>query len=147
MQLECQARLAAAGFEQYEVWRMRARRCRHNLVYREYGDYFRRAAHGKLTSVTWAIALRCSPSRGLSCGASLQSVWRVRTVRFRPAADHLNALHWSWDSASPVRERTGLPSAVAGAAQAPARRIAGGGTLAATHGRQFGTIAGAFLPA
>ena len=56
MQLECQARLAAAGFEQYEVsaYAQRGRRCRHNLVYWGYGDYLGvgAGAHGKLTLVT-----------------------------------------------------------------------------------------------
>ena len=75
MQLECQARLAAAGFEQYEVsgYAQRGRRCRHNLVYWEYGDYLGvgAGAHGKLTSVTDGrdrTHRSRSPSRGLSCG-------------------------------------------------------------------------------
>lgn len=53
MQIECQARLHSAGFEQYEVsaYAPSDRRCRHNLNYWTYGDYLGlgAGAHGKLT--------------------------------------------------------------------------------------------------
>ncbi|HEX9208822.1 MAG TPA: radical SAM family heme chaperone HemW [Steroidobacteraceae bacterium] len=53
MQEACQARLAAAGFEQYEVsgYARAGRRCRHNLVYWQFGDYLGigAGAHGKVT--------------------------------------------------------------------------------------------------
>jgi oxygen-independent coproporphyrinogen-3 oxidase len=53
MQVECQRRLAAAGFNQYETsaWAHAGRRCRHNLNYWQYGDYLGigAGAHGKLT--------------------------------------------------------------------------------------------------
>lgn len=53
MQCACQAQLAQAGFEQYEVsaYARTGRRCIHNLNYWEFGDYFGlgAGAHGKLT--------------------------------------------------------------------------------------------------
>ncbi len=53
MQEACQARLAAAGFVQYETsaYAAPAHRCRHNLNYWEFGDYLGigAGAHGKLS--------------------------------------------------------------------------------------------------
>jgi len=53
MQLACQSRLAAAGFEHYEVsaYARERRWCRHNLNYWEFGDYvgIGAGAHGKIT--------------------------------------------------------------------------------------------------
>lgn len=53
MQLACQAELASAGFEQYEVsgYARPGRRCRHNLAYWGFGDYLGlgAGAHGKVT--------------------------------------------------------------------------------------------------
>ena len=53
MQEACQARLAAAGFGQYEVSAdaRAGRQCRHNLNYWQFGDYLGigAGAHGKLT--------------------------------------------------------------------------------------------------
>jgi oxygen-independent coproporphyrinogen-3 oxidase len=53
MQLDCQLRLAAAGFEQYEVsaYARPGRQCRHNLNYWRFGDYLGlgAGAHGKAT--------------------------------------------------------------------------------------------------
>ena len=53
MQEACQARLAAAGFAQYEVsaWARPGRQCTHNLNYWQFGDYLGigAGAHGKLT--------------------------------------------------------------------------------------------------
>jgi putative oxygen-independent coproporphyrinogen III oxidase len=53
MQLDCQARLAAHGFEHYEVsaYARAGRRSRHNLNYWRFGDYVGvgAGAHGKLT--------------------------------------------------------------------------------------------------
>jgi oxygen-independent coproporphyrinogen-3 oxidase len=41
MQQACQARLAEAGYDQYEIsaYARAGRRCRHNLVYWTFGDY------------------------------------------------------------------------------------------------------------
>ena len=53
MQEACQARLAAAGYAQYEVsaWARPGRQCAHNLNYWQFGDYLGigAGAHGKLT--------------------------------------------------------------------------------------------------
>jgi len=53
MQEACQARLAAAGFAQYEVsaYARPGRRCAHNLNYWRFGDYLGigAGAHGKIT--------------------------------------------------------------------------------------------------
>ena len=53
MQLDCQERLAARGYEQYEVsaYARAGRRSRHNLNYWQFGDYIGvgAGAHGKLT--------------------------------------------------------------------------------------------------
>jgi oxygen-independent coproporphyrinogen-3 oxidase len=53
MQEACQARLADAGFAQYEIsaYARAGRQCRHNLNYWRFGDYLGigAGAHGKLT--------------------------------------------------------------------------------------------------
>ena len=53
MQLDCQARLAAADYAQYEVsgYAQPGRQCRHNLNYWRFGDYLGigAGAHGKAT--------------------------------------------------------------------------------------------------
>jgi oxygen-independent coproporphyrinogen-3 oxidase len=53
MQQDCQRRLAAAGFRQYEIsaYARPARQCRHNLNYWRFGDYLGigAGAHGKAT--------------------------------------------------------------------------------------------------
>ena len=53
MQLDCQARLAEAGYAQYEIsaYARPGRQCRHNLNYWRFGDYLGigAGAHGKAT--------------------------------------------------------------------------------------------------
>ncbi|MCO6441116.1 MAG: radical SAM family heme chaperone HemW [Nitrococcus mobilis] len=53
MQIDCQTRLAGAGYQHYEVsaYARRDRRCRHNLNYWTFGDYLGigAGAHGKVT--------------------------------------------------------------------------------------------------
>lgn len=55
MQEACQARLAQAGYAQYEIsaYARPGRRCRHNLNYWEFGDYLGvgAGAHGKISGV------------------------------------------------------------------------------------------------
>ena len=62
MQLTCQAALATAGFEQYEVsaYARRGSRCRHNLNYWRFGDYLGigAGAHGKWSDVPGQRLLR-----------------------------------------------------------------------------------------
>ncbi len=75
LQEACQARLAAAGYGQYEVsaYAREDRRCTHNLVYWRFGDYLGigAGAHGKLTRAD---------------GAGIE-----RTVRTRHPAHYLAA--------------------------------------------------------
>jgi len=77
MQEACQARLAAAGYAQYEVsaYARPERRCRHNLNYWQFGDYLGigAGAHGKLTDGTGRVHRR----------------WKRRHPRtYLSAADH-----------------------------------------------------------
>jgi len=62
MQVACQARLAAAGYRQYEVsaYAQPGRECRHNLNYWRFGDYLGigAGAHGKLTEVARGTVVR-----------------------------------------------------------------------------------------
>ncbi len=65
MQEACQARLAAAGYLQYEVsaYAPPARRCRHNLAYWTFADYLGigAGAHGKLTMADGTIVRTRKP--------------------------------------------------------------------------------------
>lgn len=67
MQLACQDRLAAAGYDQYEVsaYAGGSRRCRHNLNYWRFGDYLGvgAGAHGKLTDAANGEVVRTARSR------------------------------------------------------------------------------------
>lgn len=78
MQEACQARLAEAGFAQYEVsaFARPGRRCRHNLNYWRFGDYLGigAGAHGKITA----------GSRDEGAGKSFPIVrrrWKIRSPR------------------------------------------------------------------
>ncbi|HET7203052.1 MAG TPA: radical SAM family heme chaperone HemW [Steroidobacteraceae bacterium] len=90
MQEACRARLAARGYEQYEVsaYAQPGRRCRHNLVYWQFGDYLGvgAGAHGKVTLADGSI---------------------VRTVRARHPAAYLGAS----SRAAPVTERRRIGTA------------------------------------
>jgi len=72
MQLDCQQRLAEAGFRQYEVsaYARDGRQCRHNLNYWRFGDYLGigAGAHGKC-------------SRVLGDALSIERSWREREPR------------------------------------------------------------------
>ncbi|MGN6282539.1 radical SAM family heme chaperone HemW [Frateuria sp.] len=67
MQEACEARLAEAGYGQYEVsaYARPGRRCRHNLNYWEFGDYLGigAGAHGKLTDAAAGTVRRRWKSR------------------------------------------------------------------------------------
>jgi putative oxygen-independent coproporphyrinogen III oxidase len=67
MQQQCQARLAAAGYAQYEVsaYALPGRRCAHNLNYWRFGDYLGigAGAHGKTTLVARNSIVRKSRVR------------------------------------------------------------------------------------
>ena len=64
---ECQARLAAAGFAQYEVsaYARHGAQCRHNLNYWTFGDYLGigAGAHGKLTFAPTGPIVRTTQPR------------------------------------------------------------------------------------
>jgi oxygen-independent coproporphyrinogen-3 oxidase len=79
MQLDCQERLAAHGFEQYEVsaYAKTGRRSRHNLNYWRFGDYIGigAGAHGKLTMLA-------------ANGAARDEI--VRTTRVRQPREYLS---------------------------------------------------------
>ncbi|HEV2541056.1 MAG TPA: radical SAM family heme chaperone HemW [Frateuria sp.] len=67
MQEACEARLAEAGYGQYEIsaYARPQRRCRHNLNYWEFGDYLGigAGAHGKLTDAAAGTVRRRWKSR------------------------------------------------------------------------------------
>ena len=80
MQLECQQRLADAGYAQYEVsaYARPGARCRHNLNYWSYGDYLGigAGAHGKLSLALPARIVRTLKPR--MPGAYLAAVQAAR---------------------------------------------------------------------
>jgi oxygen-independent coproporphyrinogen-3 oxidase len=100
MQVECQSLLASAGYEQYEVsgYARPGRRCRHNLVYWEFGDYLGigAGAHGKVSFADGRIlryAKRRQPESYMTAAAaekSLQPQWLQ--ARDLPGEYMLNAL-------------------------------------------------------
>jgi len=67
MQLCCQARLADAGFDQYEIsgYARPGRRCLHNLNYWQFGDYLGigAGAHGKVTDPVRGVVERTAAVR------------------------------------------------------------------------------------
>jgi len=153
MQLECQARLAAAGFEQYEVsgYAQRGWRCRHNLVYWEYGDYLGvgAGAHGKLTLVTTGEIERTVRVRHPAAYLeALSPEERLSELRAVPGSDlpfefMLNALRLvAGFTEKQFEERTGLRRA---ALQGPIQRAEARGLLErrddrwqpTARGRQF----------
>jgi coproporphyrinogen III oxidase-like Fe-S oxidoreductase len=163
MQLECQARLACAGFEQYEVsgYAQRGLRCRHNLVYWEFGDYLGvgAGAHGKLTQITTGEVERTvrvrHPAAYLAAASPAERLAEVRTV---PAADlpfefAINALRLpAGFTERQFEQRTGLPGA---ALHGPIRQAEARGLLErrddrwqpTARGRQFlNDLQGLFLP-
>lgn len=67
MQLACQSRLAAAGYEHYEVsaYARAGHRCRHNLNYWRFGDYLGigAGAHAKISSAQTQCIVRAAKVR------------------------------------------------------------------------------------
>jgi putative oxygen-independent coproporphyrinogen III oxidase len=120
MQIECQALLAARGFEQYEVsaYARSGRRSRHNLNYWKFGDYIGigAGAHGKLTMLEGANAIvRTTRVRQPREFMSRTADRRVIEVREVPAGElpfefMLNALRLvDGFSEAEFESRTGLP--------------------------------------
>jgi putative oxygen-independent coproporphyrinogen III oxidase len=159
MQLDCQARLAAAGFAQYEVSAYAApdRQCRHNLNYWRFGDYLGigAGAHGKAT--VGGEVLRTekprSPHAYLAGRGRAGAIRRTVVPAELPFEFMLNALRLVEGFETAGFERaTGLSvSAIAGTLAGLAAR----GLLAADGGRWQATALGfrflndvlaAFLP-
>ena len=86
MQTVCQARLAAAGYEQYEVsaYARAGAQCRHNKNYWEFGDYLGigAGAHGKITCdgrITRTVRHR-SPTRYMTAASPPARIAEERVV-------------------------------------------------------------------
>jgi oxygen-independent coproporphyrinogen-3 oxidase len=124
---ECQARLAARGFAQYEVsaYARRGAQCRHNLNYWTFGDYLGigAGAHGKLTFAADARIVRTThlrePRRYL---AAPDSALARRTISAQelPFEFMLNALRLTAGFGTRIfSARTGLAwESIAGPVQA-----------------------------
>ena len=119
----CQARLALAGFDQYEVsaYALPGRRSRHNLNYWQYGDYLGigAGAHGKWTDAHNGGIHRQSkqrtPTLYLQCAGTSASLVDVRkiTPSDLPFEFMLNALRLRAGFDDQIfAERTGLALAV-----------------------------------
>lgn len=91
MQLACQARLAEAGYQHYEVsaFAREGFRCQHNLNYWQFGDYvgLGAGAHGKLTLPQYGEVWRSQ--QPASPGAYLQQF-------NRPSAGHQGRDYGRW---------------------------------------------------
>ena len=90
MQEACQARLAQAGYAQYEVsaYAREGRRCVHNLNYWRFGDYLGigAGAHGKLTRhetqrTEPGEAASATDNRAPASGFSIRRRWKVKHPR------------------------------------------------------------------
>jgi oxygen-independent coproporphyrinogen-3 oxidase len=165
MQVACQERLAAAGFDQYEVSAYAAgtRACRHNLNYWRFGDYLGigAGAHGKLTdpavgSVTRTARVR-QPGRYLAATSPADRVEETRVLSADDLAFEfcLNALRLvEGFDADLFEARTGLAWSVLDGPLAEARakglvtRDAGRKLTPTTLGRRFlNDLQAIFLPA
>ncbi|MDR3212719.1 MAG: radical SAM family heme chaperone HemW [Azoarcus sp.] len=151
MQEAFEARLAAAGFEHYEVsaFARAGAQCRHNLNYWTFGDYLGLGpgAHGKLSMPGGVVreARHKHPVRyleGAACGDFIQESRTVSAAEL-PFEFMMNALRLSAGVPEALfSARTGLPLAViaAGLAEARARGLlnASPGPLRPTaHGQRF----------
>lgn len=129
MQLDCQERLAARGYEHYEVsaYARAGRRSRHNLNYWLFGDYIGvgAGAHGKLTGASIVRSARVKQPREFLRRVAADRV----SDRFEVAAAELpfeymlNVLRLTDDFAEADFEaRTGLAFATIADAMAEAQR-------------------------
>jgi oxygen-independent coproporphyrinogen-3 oxidase len=88
MQRECQQRLAASGYHQYEVsaYARAGRECRHNLHYWRFGDYvgIGAGAHGKTTDLASGVVTRTErvkqPGRYMAAPTPDERVAATRVV-------------------------------------------------------------------
>lgn len=117
---DCSARLAAAGFAQYEVsaYARPHRQCRHNLNYWRFGDYLGigAGAHGKLTFAERDLIVRTvqprEPRRYLAAAAGELARRTVAKAEL-PFEFMLNALRLTAGfTLQEFSERTGLTRGV-----------------------------------
>jgi len=118
MQLDCQARLAAAGYVQYEIsgYARPGRQCRHNLNYWRFGDYLGigAGAHGKATVAGQVLRTEKprSPREYLRGAGRAGAQRRVVPARELPFEFMLNVLRLTDGFTLAEFERaTGLPAA------------------------------------
>ncbi len=134
MQEACQARLAEAGFAQYEVsaYARPGRQCQHNLNYWKFGDYLGlgAGAHGKLTLGASQQVLR---RWKLKHPASYQA--KAGTVEAIGGDDYLSAQRLPFDfMLNALRLNDGVPMATF-EARTGLPRAAIEGKLAQAHAR------------
>jgi oxygen-independent coproporphyrinogen-3 oxidase len=160
MQLACQAALAAAGLEQYEVsaYARPGRQCRHNLAYWTFGDYLGlgAGAHGKISMPEgiWRTEKPRMPREYLSrTAAGAAGKRRLVEAAELPFEWALNALRLTEGSTFAAFEAsTRLPASVLGPAieTLAARGLVesdGGWLRATTLGFRFlNDVQAAFLP-
>ena len=119
-----QEKLAAAGFDQYEIsaYAQDGHRCRHNLNYWSFGDYLAAGAgaHGKLTGPESGICRYRKPAHPQTYMESVEAMDQATGRRAVPASDigfefMLNALRLT-DGFSRIHyeSRTGQPMSTLG---------------------------------
>jgi oxygen-independent coproporphyrinogen-3 oxidase len=159
MQQDGDARLAAAGFGQYEVsgYARAGRQCRHNLTYWRFGDYLGigAGAHGKATVGGAVIRTEKprSPRAYLAAGGRAGAIRRAVPAAELPFEFMLNALRLTEGFRLEEFERsTSLPGA---AVVAKLGELEGRGLLCGHEGRYRASVLGfrflndvlvAFLP-
>ena len=132
MQEACEARLAAAGYGQYEIsaYAQPGRRCMHNLNYWQFGDYLGigAGAHGKLSDAASGQVHRRWKTRGprayleANGGPARIGGGNVVAVSELPFEYMLNALRLvDGVPMTDFAERTGLPAERMAAALADGR--------------------------
>jgi oxygen-independent coproporphyrinogen-3 oxidase len=162
MQEACQARLAAAGFAQYEVsaYARTGRECAHNLNYWNFGDYLGigAGAHGKTTNADGTVHRRWklrAPRGYLEHAATPRRIGGNDAIAVEqlPFEFMLNALRLNAGfSIDDFTARTGLPESAITAplarAQARGWLERDGGRVRATDlGRRFlNDVIASFLP-
>jgi oxygen-independent coproporphyrinogen-3 oxidase len=160
MQQDCQARLAAAGFAQYEIsaYARPGRQCRHNLNYWRFGDYLGigAGAHGKVTVAGEAIRTEKprSPRAYLEAGGRAGACRRTIPPAQLPFEFMLNALRLNEGFELAAFERaTGLPASTlrpmidAEAARGLIEESSGRFRPTELGFRFLNDLVGAFLPA
>ena len=117
MQLQCQALLSAAGYQQYEVsaYAQPGRQARHNRNYWEFGDYLGlgAGAHGKLTRPAGIVRTERvkQPREYLADSAEIRGLRQQQVASEQlPFEFMLNALRLTHGFTQALFEtRTGLP--------------------------------------